>query len=192
MGSNYLSLIEEQYSVKEASLSETVSIHFRFEPVGWAQCTLNYSTCILSVVSDWGSWSYRWGPDDSLTLGARIVSWGPIYVSDKLGALSKDVFSSEMTVESLKEEVIAQRKRGKIGVEEATSRYDRRTRSYWSSSDEFYYSSLAKDLEGVIAFLPDHIRTEPSSSYKVLRALIVPSLISYLKDFNEKERSLRP
>lgn len=93
---------------------------YYFRPVddlGWALATVNDATSELSIVSDWGNWSYRWGGhfgDSTPTLTDFIANRsldGCRYLADKLwgNGYGGREFSPELTIKKWRSELAKRR-----------------------------------------------------------------------------------
>jgi hypothetical protein len=98
----------------------TAAITYHFRPdndLGWALATVNDDTNELTIQSDWGNWSYRWGHgnfgDSNPTLTHFIGGRSPAscnYLADKLwkagnprgSSYGGQVFDADATVEKLR------------------------------------------------------------------------------------------
>lgn len=94
-----------------------VTFTFAGRSLGWANCTVNDHTGELHIMSDWGSWAYRWDPS-SRSLGATdltsfIASRDmPDYIANKLQREGRDASCLDVdeTVRGMRRELCRQRR----------------------------------------------------------------------------------
>lgn len=165
---------------------------------GWAICTIDDDTGVLTIVSDWGDWAYRWDPNPrslgAPRLTAFIARGGTDYVANKLQreGHASHRFSAEKTVTAWRKVLCARRlEEGReVGADAALSREC--ARALWDDLDNLaecddadLFLDQAYQIEGLTDWITDtpyeDMETEQTPQDRVLREQILPALVSVLR-----------
>lgn len=156
---------------------------------GWAAFYVDDTHGTLALVSDWGTWSHRWGRGpwlcESQNLSdALLGGFGADYVARKLFVGVPDEFDGPATVKDWRAEVLEGRRSGGLTRDEA--------RAAWRALDELNSSAPAdlllqealadEDLHRVIAddYWESAVYRKPHS-FGVVKDALLPLLFEALK-----------
>lgn len=196
--------IDHVRKLKLARTSMAISYSFQREDGlhgDWAICTVNDATGELSIQSDWGNWSHRWGTDPkhlgSPTLTAFIADRSSChYLADKLspseGRQAARMFDAEATIAEFRGMVLerrredAHRTRGRGGFldrETARHLWDELGRLNHDNADEFLRGFYEiEDASKFISEEPYHLLAScPTPAYLVLLHGILPALVETIR-----------
>lgn len=158
----------------------------------WAICTVNDATGELHVQSDWGCWAYRWGNTfgGGKNLTQFIADRDPHashYLADKLTSerpdgerMSRMAFSPEATVKRWGERIRERYDAGKITREQRRD-LGQALKELEHETDERAFIEAWWQIDDHDLVIDgnewDDTRSEPTSSYLVLRDAIIPALV---------------
>lgn len=177
----------KKYVLSSTEESTTISIHCRFKPHGWATFMINNDVGTLSIQSDWGDWSYRWGtgslgsPTLLIALRDRFDQW---YVANKLFGGKTSAYDPYKTEESFKKKLLEARRRRDISKEDASELWYELDRVPWENVDALYYSLPSDEVFNKVfgsEWFFD-LEESPLPSYEVFLELLHPALIKCLKE----------
>jgi hypothetical protein len=194
--------LEHVHKLKLTSTTAATAYSFRREDGqhgDWAICTVNDATGELSIQSDWGSWTHRWGSDPkhlgAPTLTAFIADRSSChYLAGKLsaeeGRQAARRFDAEATIaefrglllERRKDDAKRDRRRGGGFLDRETARYiwDELGRLDHDNADELIRGFY--EIEDASKFVSEepyhHLASRPTGCYLVLLHGILPALVT--------------
>lgn len=167
------------------------------EGFGWAICTVDDATGVLSIVSDWGNWANRWHASPR-SLGAPTLTHfiadrdGVDYLARKLNGRNGRQFSAELTIAALRRLLADSRLvDGRLSHELGTSPYRlsrNKAREIWDElgelmgvDDSGLFWERACEIRGLQYYVDEtpweHEETEQTAEDRALRELVLPALI---------------
>lgn len=143
---------------------------------GWASTTLNEDTGELTINSDWGAWTYRWGaPGMSLH---RFVGGGDYrYLAEKLLRRSLVAFSERRTRRRLRNAIAEGHRDGSFSREDALQMLRDRDQVQFQSAQLFLHTIMG--VSSFAAAFSDPVwllDTELTPDARVLMEILLPPI----------------
>ena len=162
--------------------------YLRFGSMGWADFYVDDEHGTLAVVSDWGTWSHRWGRGPWLGRSEELsrmlyAQTNCYYVADKLSYGVKNGYDPEDTRDGVLECIVERRKTGGCTREAAREAYDYAKKELcWDQPEHQIADALCEDplreFTGDAYF--EFLVYSPPHSYFVLRDQLLPAFFEVL------------
>lgn len=180
-------LEEKSHSV---ALGDISAYRFWFkDSAGWAFFYIDSATNVLSIISDWGDYSYRWHNIGEQTLEEFIASSDCDYLTRKLlhGKENRKEFKLLRSLANVKEHICKARRRNYLSAA--------RARELWiwadgtlvcCENDQDLYREIMDNEEfaDVSTEMPELFIYEPKDSTIFLKESLLPFFQSFLKKHN--------
>ncbi len=179
---------------------DVLAIHLTFNAGGWATFYIDDARGTLAVVSDWGSWSHRWGRGPWLAVEPPCLSRALAenfgkdvhYVAKKLCYGVNDEYDARATRVEVLSHILQRRREGTLTQSQAREAWDYAELIEWEHGPyvvaEELNSATMVDVMGCEYY--EFIEYTPPTSYFVLREQLLPRFHEALQlHFAESEKA---
>jgi hypothetical protein len=120
-------------------VSSTEKFDFKFNPSGWAIVFIDDETGVVSMQTDWGNYSYRWGSPGG-PLKEFLLKCDASYLIGKFAQGERDYFDQGETRKECLKRVLEKRRFRWITSSEAREAYDEVKKMDLDSPEAVFYT----------------------------------------------------